>query len=119
MAAKVECLVREKTAESEGLHGALRKEFISARLRTVLALEKEEKKKSRSRVVRRFSELDLGFLEEEEEAGEEVESSSPGVNLSSAEPTMEVPELASEVPEPAKSAPTSSTIAPPKVKDLE
>lgn len=82
-------------------------------------------------VARRFSELDLGFLEGEEETGEEAEPSSAAANPSFAEPVVEVPELATEstetargadpaaeAPEPAESAPTSSAAAPSEVEDL-
>ncbi|EHA8587632.1 hypothetical protein COCNU_scaffold002861G000010 [Cocos nucifera] len=73
----------------------------------------------KGRVARRFPELDLGFLEEEEEVGDEAGPSSTGANLSLVEPAMEVPEPTSEVPKPTKRILTSPVAAPPEVVDLE
>ncbi|EHA8586813.1 hypothetical protein COCNU_scaffold000979G000030 [Cocos nucifera] len=69
------------------------------------------------RVARRFPELDLSFLGEEE-AGKKVGPSSIEANLSSTKPIAEVLEPAMEVPEPTESTPVSSATAPLEVVDL-
>ncbi|KAG1362550.1 hypothetical protein COCNU_10G007690 [Cocos nucifera] len=100
MAVEAERLIGKKIAESESLHGALRKkEFISIELKAALwlshitlALEGKEKKEAKlkiaeleaqlafikgfklyeGRMARRFSELNLSFLKEEKEVGKEA-----------------------------------------------
>ncbi|EHA8591837.1 hypothetical protein COCNU_contig68494536G000010 [Cocos nucifera] len=52
MAAKAEHFTGEKMVENESLHGALRKlEFVSIGLKAALALEEEEKKEAKLKVI--------------------------------------------------------------------
>ncbi|EHA8586531.1 hypothetical protein COCNU_scaffold000483G000010 [Cocos nucifera] len=63
MTAKAECLAREKIAESESLHNALRREeFILVRLKAALALEEKEKKEAKLKGHNLQSPINADFL---------------------------------------------------------
>ncbi|EHA8588305.1 hypothetical protein COCNU_scaffold004692G000010 [Cocos nucifera] len=76
MAVKVEHLVGEKMMESESLRDAFRKEeFVLAGLKIALALEEEEKKEAKLKVIELEAQLAKSILEVVARAIEELKTS--------------------------------------------